>query len=155
MVNNRSNNPGHAGSARAGSQQQAAGQQGGATGARGVTLTPAEIRRIFKQREKNQRRREKRREGRSQVVEVMNQDGGRGKLSRSITTMGRTMFRRRDLMAHYRRIRITSRRQKGFRMHPVFGIPQPNESKKSRRRAKRNLHRNRTPIKVNKGALRP
>jgi hypothetical protein len=78
MVNNRSNNPGHAGSARAGSQQQAAGQQGGATSAGGVTLTPAEIRRILKQREKNQRRREKRREGRNQVVEVMNQDGGEG-----------------------------------------------------------------------------
>jgi hypothetical protein len=35
-----------------------------------VTLTPAEIRRILKQREKNQRRRDKRREGRNQVVEV-------------------------------------------------------------------------------------
>jgi hypothetical protein len=71
MAINRNNNPIHAGSARAGSQQQATGQQGGArTGAGGVTLTPAEIRRILKQREKNQRRRDKRREGRNQVVEV-------------------------------------------------------------------------------------
>jgi hypothetical protein len=90
-----------------------------------VTLTQAEIRRILKQREKNARRKEKRREERGQVVELVEQGGEGQREEREVHYDGGDEIPPLDSLAPWLRILIISLRPMEYKMQQVSGIPRP------------------------------